>query len=161
MYPTAESQSRWVVFTLEGNRYALPLTAVQRVVRAVQITPLPRAPAFVLGAIDVEGQVLPVFSLRQRFDLQDRPIHPADQFLIAHTPDRSIALVIDAALGIIEYPVAGIVDAQRVAEPLEHIQGVIPLESGMLLIQDLGKLLTPQEAQALDEAMSGEDSRVP
>lgn len=43
---------RAVVFCLDGQRYALPLAAVRRIVRAVEVTPLPGAPAIVLGAID-------------------------------------------------------------------------------------------------------------
>ena len=55
--------SRWVTFTLEGQRYALPLESVHRALRAVEITPLPLAPDAVAGAIDVGGRTLPVFSL--------------------------------------------------------------------------------------------------
>lgn len=42
-----------VVFTLEGQQYALPLSAVERIVHAVEITPLPKAPEIVLGVINM------------------------------------------------------------------------------------------------------------
>ena len=93
---------RAVVFCLDGQRYALPLAAVRRIVRAVEVTPLPGAPAIVLGAIDVEGSVLPVLDIRRRFLLPEREIGPADQFLIASTARRAVALVIDEAHGVIE-----------------------------------------------------------
>ena len=53
-----------VVFLVDGQRYALPLSAVDRAVRAVAVTPLPEMPPQVLGAINVHGRVLPVLSLR-------------------------------------------------------------------------------------------------
>jgi purine-binding chemotaxis protein CheW len=145
--------SQWVVFALDSGRYALPLTVVERIVRAAQVTPIPQAPPVVIGAIDIEGSVLPVFSLRRRFGLPERPLGIGDQFLIARTAQRRVALVIDAAQEVIEHPPAAIVDASRLASGLAQIQGVIPLEGGMLLIQDLEKLLSPDEANALDAAM--------
>ncbi len=49
-----------VAFTLGEQRYALPLTTVQRVVRMVEVTPLPKAPEIVLGVIDFQGNIIPV-----------------------------------------------------------------------------------------------------
>ena len=147
------SVSQWVVFTLNSARYALPLIAVERIVQAAQITPLPGAPHTVLGVLNVQGSVLPVFSLRRRFGLPERAVDVDDQFLIARTAHRRVALVIDAAQEVIEHPPAAIVDTQRLANGLEQIQGVIPLEGNMLLIQDLEKLLSQDDAVALDKAM--------
>ena len=149
----AGAVSQWVVFQLNGGRYALPLIAVERIVRAVEITPLPGAPHVVLGVLNVEGSVLPVFSLRRRLGLPERAVDIGDQFLIARTALRRVALVIDAAQEVIEHPPAAIVDTRRLGNGLEQIQGVIPLEGGMLLIQDLEKLLSPEDAVALDKAM--------
>jgi purine-binding chemotaxis protein CheW len=145
--------AQWVVFTLDSGRYALALAAVERIVHAAQITPLPGAPQVVLGVLNVQGSVLPVFSLRRRLALPERAVEVGDQFLIARTAHRRVALVIDAAQEVIEHPPAAIVDTKRLARGLDKIQGVIPLEGGMLLIQDLERLLSPEDAAALDEAM--------
>ena len=56
---------QFVVFRLDKQRYALSLAAVERVVRAAEVTLLPNAPPIVLGAIDVGGRVLPVFNVRR------------------------------------------------------------------------------------------------
>lgn len=61
-----------VVFRLDERRYALPLSVVERVIRAVEVTPLPKAPPIVLGAIDVQGRVVPVLNVRRRFLMPDR-----------------------------------------------------------------------------------------
>ena len=145
-----------VVFRLEELRYALPLDAVERIVRAVEVTPLPQAPPIVLGAIDVQGRVLPVLNVRRRFQLPERKIAPADQFLIAHTAQRTVTLLIDEAQGVIERPVAAIVDAADIVPGLEHLQGVVQLEDGLVLIHDLERFLSLDEACALDEALNRE-----
>jgi purine-binding chemotaxis protein CheW len=148
-----------VVFSLDAGRYALPLHSVERIVRAVQVTTLPRAPAVVLGVIDVAGRVLPVFNVRQRFGLPQRDIDPADQFLIARTAKRTVVLVIDAASGVLEQPAVAMIDAGNLAPGLAHIRGVIAMADNLLLIQDLEAFLSTDEAEALDAAMNPAASR--
>lgn len=63
-----------VVLMLDDIRYAVALTSVERVVRAVEITPLPNAPDIVLGVINVQGRVVPVVDIRKRFRLPARAI---------------------------------------------------------------------------------------
>ncbi len=142
-----------VVFRLGEQRYALPLAAVERIVRAVEVTPLPGAPAIVLGAIDVEGRVLPVLNLWRRFLLPEREVSPVDQFLIAWTDRRMVALVMDEAQGVIEREQSAVIGSDRIVPGLEQFQGVVKLDDGLVLIHDLEKFLSLDEVRTLDEAM--------
>lgn len=151
--PASSEGGHWVVFMLDTGRYALPLATVERVVRAAAITPLPRAPSIVLGALNVGGRVLPVFDIRQRFALPARALNPDDQFVIARTRSRAVALVVDGVQGLVGQSSDAVVSAKRISPELEHIEGVITLEDGMVLIHDLEKFLSPAEASALEEAM--------
>jgi purine-binding chemotaxis protein CheW len=56
-----------VVLTLDEQRYALHLSAVERIVRMVEITPLPKAPQIVLGVVNVQGRIVPIVNIRKRF----------------------------------------------------------------------------------------------
>jgi purine-binding chemotaxis protein CheW len=134
----------------------VPLRAVERIVAAVEVTPLPAAPEIVLGVIDVEGRVLPVLNLRRRFGLPDKDILPADQFLIAQTAQRAVVLVIDEAQGVIERSASEIVGPARIIPGLEQLQGVTKLEDGLALIHDLEKFLSLDEERSLQEAMRQE-----
>jgi chemotaxis signal transduction protein len=91
-----------VVFALEGQRYALALACVSRVVRAVAVTPVPHAPAGELGIINVQGEVLPVVDARWHFGLPSRGVRPGDRFIIATLGGRAAALVVDAVEGTLE-----------------------------------------------------------
>lgn len=155
----AVSGTRWVIFRVESGRYALPLASVERIVRAAQVTPLPLAPAVVLGALDVQGDILPVFNLRQRFRLHERELIPADHFLLARTGHRTVALVIDEPLGVVDYPPEAIVEADALAPDLAHVRGVLRLPDGMVVIQDLEAFLSPEESVALDIALTQSKSQ--
>ena len=147
------SLTQLVVFRLDGQRYALPLGAVDRIVHAVEVTPLPGAPAIVLGAIDAAGCVLPVLCMRRRLGLPERDISPADQFLIARTKRRAVALMIDEAQGVSRCEPSAVVGSDRIVPGFEHFEGVVRLDDGLLLIHDLEKFLSLDEARTLDEAM--------
>ena len=142
-----------LVFRLDGQRYALALAAVERVVRAVELTPLPGAPDLVAGAINVAGQVVPVFCIRRRLLLPQRAVAPADQLLIARTERRAVALVIDEAQGVIECDPGEVVDAEGIVPGLEPFHGVAKLGDDLVLIHDLERFLSLEESLILDEAM--------
>lgn len=150
-----EMTNQYVVFLVDGQRYALFLAAVERIVRAVEVTPLPDAPAIVLGAINVEGEILPVFSFRRKFLLSEREIGPNDQLLIARTSHRKVALVIDEAQDVIVRKRSEIIALDTVTPGLEQFQGLIKLDDGLVLIYDLDTFLSLDEVHMLEAAMGG------
>ena len=141
-----------VCFALDEQRYALFLTAVERVVRAVEVTRLPRAPEIVLGLANVGGRVIPVVALRGRFRLPEREIQLSDHFLIARTTRRALALVVDSVGGLVEIAREEITAAENILPRLEHVQGVAQLADEMILIHDLDKFLSLEEEEVLEEA---------
>ena len=141
-----------LVFCLEGQRHALRLEAVERVTPAAEVTPLPGAPAAVLGAIDVGGRILPVFSLRRHLGLPDPALRLSDVFLIARTARRSVALLVDEVQAVRTAP-AATVDAAAIAPNLRTVQGLVRLGDGLLLIHDLERFLSREDERSLEAAM--------
>lgn len=144
-----------VVFRLEDHQYALPLPAVERIVHAVEVTPLPGAPATVMGAIRVEGKILPVFNIRRRLGLPEREVGLADWFLIAKSGDRDVVIIVDGASGVIDRPDGAIRDPNEVGEQLDQYHGITDLDGGIVLIYNLEQFLSAAEASALDRAVEG------
>ena len=126
---------------------------MQRVVRAVEVTPLPKAPLIVLGVINVQGQIIPVFNLRERFSLKQREIEPSNQFIIATTRTRVVALVVDTVVGVIERLENEILAPASILSDMEYVEGVTKFEDGIVFIHDLGGFLSLDEANQLDQAL--------
>jgi len=144
---------RFVVWTFDAQRYALPLFSVDRVVCAVQAAPLPAAPDIVRGIINVQGELVPVVDMRQRLGLPPREAVPADRIVIARSARRKVAFFIDAIGGVVDYPDDRIVPAVRITPGARRIAGVVMLDDGMILIDDLDRLLSLEEEAVLDEAL--------
>lgn len=142
-----------LVFTLENIRYALRLTAVERVVRAVDIIPLPKAPEIVLGVINFGGRVVPVLNIRARFRLPERELQVSDQLILARASGRELALVADAVGGVVERKEQQVIAAERILPALEFLEGVAKLEDGLILIHDLARFLSLEEGRELEGAL--------
>jgi purine-binding chemotaxis protein CheW len=142
-----------LAFILDEGHYALDLSVVERIIQSVEITPLPEAPDIVLGIINIKGKIIPVVNIRRRFRLSEKDIEPTNRLIIAHTLKRTVALVVDVVLGVIETPEDRVVKADTVLPGLDYVQGVVKMEDGMILIHDLNKFLSLEEEQTLDTAI--------
>ena len=143
------SSSQYVVFLFDEQRYTLSLTRIERVVSAAYVTPLPQAPPIILGVINIQGQIIPVVNLRKRFHLPERELELSDQFLVAHTSQRIIALVVDTVLGVTDFPAHEVTPATHIVPGLGFISGVIKTADEIFLIHDLDSCLSLDEEQAL------------
>jgi purine-binding chemotaxis protein CheW len=145
-----------VIFTLDEHSYALHLPAVERALRMVEISPLPKAPEIVLGVINIQGRIVPVFNVRKRFRLPERETSLSDQLIVAQTSRRTVAMLADAVSGVVAYPEQQVIAAERILPGLEYVEGVAKLEGGMILIHDLDKFLSLEEETTLDNALKAD-----
>lgn len=142
-----------LVFSLGERRLALPLEAVERVVRAVEVTPLPEAPATIAGLINVQGHLVPVLDLRQRFGVPSRAIEPDDQFVLAHGAGRTVALWADAVAGVEACGEAELVAADSVLPGIDLIEGVLKRPDGLVLVCSLQRIVPLVEGKRLEGAL--------
>lgn len=143
-----------VVFALDRQRYGLPLSAVERVIPAVAIAPLPRAPAIVLGVINLAGRIIPVVDIRARFGLPAREIAPSDLLIVANTARRTVALVAERVEGPAAYAAEETVAASAILPRTPYLEGVVALGDGMVLIHDLDAFLSLEEERDLAAALA-------
>lgn len=148
-------RSRVVVFALGDQRYGLLLAVVECVVRMVDVTPLPQAPAIVHGVINMRGRIIPVLNLRQRFRLPERDFALTDQLVVAHTTRRPVALVADEVAGVHVYSAHQAIAARDIVPGIEYAEGVVKLDDGLVLIHDLDRFLSLEEEAALGQAIGG------
>lgn len=142
-----------IVFTLDDQRYALPLYAAGRVVRMVAVTPLPNAPDIILGVVNLHGRVIPVINVRRRFGLPEREVALTDQLIIADTGRRHVALVADAVLDVLACAVQNQIAAEDILSGVEYVEGVVKTTDGLIFIHDLDRFLSLEEEDSLDSVL--------
>jgi purine-binding chemotaxis protein CheW len=152
--PSTDPPRSLVVFTLDAQRYAIPLSAVERVFPTVEITPIPKAPEIVPGVVNIEARIVPVVDFRRRFRLPEREPEIYDHMIVASTGKRTVAFVVDGATGVLEIPGSEITALKDLLPGTEYVEGILRLPDGLILIHDLETFLSLEEEKLLDRAMN-------
>ena len=118
-----------LAFRLADRRFALRVSDVREIVRAVAIAPLPKAPAIVEGVVNYRGTIVPVLDVRARFGLAAEPLHPNQHFILAHAGPRLVALRVDQADALVEVE-RHLVEPAAVAPGAEYVAGIARLPDG-------------------------------
>lgn len=134
-----------VVFTLDDQQFALKLSSVQRIVRAVEVTHVPESPDYVLGVINVEGKIIPVVNSRRRLGLPERELELNDLFVIVQEGGMSLALVADEVRPVMELPETEFVTSAEVLPGSGFVQGMAKVDNGMILSLQIDKALSPED----------------
>jgi len=134
---------QWVTFRLHEETYGINVMQVQEVLRMTEIAPVPGAPYYVLGIINLRGNVVTVLDLRRRFNLM--PVEPTDQtrILIVETNSISVGLMVDSIAEVVNLRHSQIDSPPTVGsdESSKYIQGVSSTDDGLLILIDLDKLI--------------------
>lgn len=141
-------------FLIDQRSFALELSAVDRVVRAVEVAPLPAGPEVIEGLVNVGGEIVPVLSIRRRFGLRDKPVYPDQALILARTVRRRVAMVADELAGV--ETVESFVPREKIEAPAIAVRGVVQGEDGLIIIQDLEDFLLLNEEEKLAAALGRE-----
>ncbi len=135
--------TEWVTFKLDAEKYGIDVMRVREVLRNSEIAPVPGAPDFVLGIINLRGNVVTVIDTRKRFGLPPRDTDDATRIVILESGDDVVGMMVDSVAEVVDLRASAIETAPNVGndESAKFIQGVSNLESGLLILVDLKKLL--------------------
>jgi len=89
----AEEALRWVTFRLENEKYGINVMQVQEVLRITEIAPVPGAPSYVLGIINLRGNVVTVIDTRSRFGLASVETDDSSRVVIIESEEQVWLLV--------------------------------------------------------------------
>lgn len=153
------STGQIVTFLIDSRRFGLPLHQVDSALRAVEPTPLPGAPPIIMGIFLLRGTVIPLFNTRRRMGFPEREVGINDEFLIARDGKKTMALLVDAVAGVVEYPPSALIPPHDILPNLNLVAGVLQLQDGLLLINDLCAFLSLEESRALENALGAAHGR--
>ncbi len=144
---------QWLIWSEGQQRFGLALAAVHRIVRMVEVTPVPDAPPGVLGVINVQGQVLPVVHPCRRLGLACGEASFNHQLILARSSGHQLALVAEAVHGLIECPAEETTPADSVLPNLKHLAGILRRPEGLVLLPAPEALLSVEERRQLTDAV--------
>ena len=140
---------RWVSFQLDREMYGVNVMQVREVLRYSDIAPVPGAPAYVLGIINLRGNVVSVIDTRMRFGLPPSEITDNTRIMIIESERQVVGILVDSVAEVVDLNTNEIDDTPNVGteESAKFICGVCNREDDLLILIDLYKLLTEEEWQ--------------
>ncbi|NOX76134.1 MAG: chemotaxis protein CheW [Gammaproteobacteria bacterium] len=138
---------RWVTFQLENEKYGINVMQVQEVLRVTEIAPVPGAPVYVLGIINLRGNVVTVIDTRTRFGLQTKEVDDSSRVVIIEADEQVVGILVDSVAEVVDLNASEMETAPNVGteESTKFIQGVASHEGELLILVDLNRLLTDEE----------------
>jgi len=140
---------QWVTFRLDNETYGIDVLQVQEVLKVSEITTVPGAPEYVLGIINLRGNVVTVVNTRMRFGLPSAKVDELSRIIIIESGEQVVGLMVDSVAEVVYLQSSEIESAPnfRHEEGAKYIQGVYNREEGLLILVDVTRLLTNEEQQ--------------
>jgi purine-binding chemotaxis protein CheW len=144
---------QWVTFRLENETYGINVMQVREVLRYSEIAPVPGAPAYVIGIINLRGNVVTVVDTRERFGLSSAEISDNTRIVILETEKQVVGILVDAVAEVVYLRESEIEPAPNVGNPdnARYIQGVSHKNSELLILIAIKNLLTDYEWAELSD----------
>ncbi|WP_305043902.1 chemotaxis protein CheW [Geoalkalibacter sp.] len=143
----ARREAQLACFRLGSEFYALDIMKIREIIKPQKLTPVPRAPSFVEGVINLRGAVIPVVDMRRRFGLPVDPHQQKSRIIICSLSEKIIGLMVDEVTEVRNFT------REEVQPPPHFMQsaatdfmiGVCRVRGELLIILDVEKILTSDE----------------
>ena len=150
-----DSKLQLVTFQLGGEKYGIDIMKVKEIQRKQEIRPIPNAPPYVEGILNLRGLIIPVINLHQRFHFKKADLNEEDQLLsgimVIQIRQMQVGVIIDRVSRVVT------IDANTIQPPpqmitgigSEYIRGVVKEDGNYLLILDIERLFSTRELQQI------------
>lgn len=138
---------QWVTFKLAGEKYGVNVMQVQEVLRYTEVAPVPGAPPYVLGIINLRGKVVTVIDTRHRFGIETTDVTDHTRIIVIEAETHVVGIMVDSVAEVVYLRLSEIETAPNVStdESAKFIQGVCHKNDELLILIELDKLLTEDE----------------
>ena len=148
--PANGAHRELIAFRIGEQEFCVDIMSVREIRGWTPATPLPRAPGFMKGVINLRGAVLPIIDLGARFGLRTSEPTARHVIMVAHIGGRMVGLLVDAVSDIIQLKDEEVQATPDVANDhvKSFVKGIFALDGRMISLIELERILPEIEAEA-------------
>ena len=148
-----EATREVLVFVLGGEEYGVDILKVQEIRGYDKVTPIPSAPAFLKGVVNLRGIIVPVIDLRIKFGMPDPRYDSFTVVIILRISGRVVGIVVDAVSDVVQLAPADVKPAPALGAVVDgsFLAGLATPGDRMVLLLDIEKFLSSGELNLLAE----------
>ena len=138
---------QYVTFRLDEETYGINVMQIQEVLRYTEIAPVPGAPDYVLGIINLRGNVVTVIDTRKRFGLSQSEVSDHTRIVVLELEGQVIGVLVDSVAEVVYLRQSEIESAPNVGneESARFIQGVCNKNGELIILVEFEKMLSEEE----------------
>jgi purine-binding chemotaxis protein CheW len=154
-------EGKYLTFKLGREEYGLELVRVREIIALIDITPVPLAPDYVRGVMNLRGRVIPVIDLRRKFAMAPTEDHDRKCIIVCDVQRNAqavqMSILVDAVSEVLFINAADIEDAPTFSAEVEprFIHGIAKAKRGVKVLLDIDSVLSPKMVQ-LPESIGAE-----
>lgn len=142
-----------VIFRLGETEFGVPVEQVRRIERLKPVTRVPRAPRFLEGVTNIQGEIVPVVDLKKRLALSVGPYDDQARLVVVNLGEQVVGMMVDAVREILWLPVNQIEPPPEMIAEINgvYLTGVGRLGERLIILLSLAQVLTVQEVAELSQ----------
>lgn len=140
---TKEELKQYIVVKLGVEQYGINIQFVQNIVRMINITRVPKAPYYIKGVVNLRGEIIPVMSVRLKFDLDEDAYTNSTRIIFVKVDGNEIGLIVDEVREVIQLRAEDIdiVNHDSNDEKDNYVFGVGKVEGGLVTLLNIEELI--------------------
>jgi purine-binding chemotaxis protein CheW len=152
-----EATREVLVFVLGAEEYGVDILKVQEIRGYEKVTPIPSAPEYLKGVVNLRGTIVPVIDMRLKFGLANPKYDAFTVVVILRLASRVIGVVVDAVSDVVALGANEVKPAPQLGSVVDasFIAGLATQSDRMILLLDIEKLLSTGELNLLTQVATG------
>lgn len=151
--------SQFLTFMLAGEEYGIDILRVQEIKGWDSVTPIPNAPEYIRGVINLRGTIVPIIDMRRRFNLEAIEYGPITVVIVLKVMSadsdvsRVMGIIVDAVSDVYnvdENDIKPAPDFGSVVD-VDFVQGLATMQENMVIVLNIDQLLNSNELSLLDK----------
>ena len=146
--------TQYVVFSINQQIFGIEILKIKEVLNYRKITPLPQVEGLVRGIINLRGAIIPVFDLREKFNLPAKEYTRFHVIIVVEIAGRVMGVIVDEISDVMDILPEEFQTTENLPSNLrrEYLKGVGKKQDEMIIFLDMDRLLSPEELELVDAA---------
>lgn len=151
-------QTKQVIFKLGNEEYGLDIMLVNAIEKYADLVRIPNAPTYIRGIINLRGDIIPVFSLRKKFDLPEKEIDNNTKLIVTKSHDILMAYEVDEVKEILEIPLSNISETPVIVRSADtaYMKAVANINGRMLVLLDHNGIISETEKTHIETIIANQ-----
>ncbi len=138
-----KEMSQWVTFTLHNEFYGMNVMQVKEVLRHTHIAPVPGSAEYILGILNLRGNVVTVVDMRRCFHVEESPISEQSRIIIAEIDKQVFGVLVDSVQEVVYLQDEDIDRPTTINDEKQRfVQGLVNHQERLLILVELNKLIS-------------------